>query len=328
MNKDYKNYMDHINISKDFKSNTTKLMKEARLTMTNKKTFPKKILISAASLALILAAGGTTYHFATTGNNDIFNGSTQTPAGEQGGSYTVPLTELPKENSQVKARMLPLFVYQGKVYIKSNTNFTLSEDGSTPIEEDVLALRGDYIGKTTGSLDEWSTQEDYATEFASTIGDATIYTVKGYDSNYRLMAYYEWEGGFGCEIFDSFGGLSIQDGQDYFELLNLKDNISSLGYETFDSWNSGLGSRSEVATSEAFNQFLDALYEAVPIGNDIDLLLENQEADAQKFITITTKDNLNTTLRLVKGGYVYDSQIGFFKVTDDAFNDFWNSLTY
>lgn len=327
MNKEYKNYMDNLDISKDFKSNTTKRMKEAHLTMTNKKTFPKKILISAASLALILAAGGTTYHYATTGSNGIFNSSTQTPLGEQNSSYTVPLTELPNENTETKARMLPLFVYQGKVFIKSNTEFTLGEDGSTPVKEDVLALRGDYIGKTNGSLDEWSTQDDYATELASTIGDAAIYTVKGYDSNYRLMAYYEWEGGFGCEIFDSFGGLTIQKGQDYFDLLGLKDNITSLSYENFDSWNNGLGSTSEIASSEVFNQFLDALYDATPIGNDIDLLLENQDIDSQKFITITTKDNLNTTLRLVKGGYVYDSQIGFFKVSEDAFHTFWTSLT-
>jgi hypothetical protein len=140
------------------------------------------------------------------------------------------------------------------------------------------------------------------------------------------MAYYEWEGGYSCDIFDSFGGLTINEGSDYFNLLNLNGNVIALSYENFDSWNNGLGSKSEIAESTEFNNFIEALNDSTPVGNDVDLLLENQEADAQKFITITTKDNLKTTLRLVKGGYVYDTQVGFFKVADEAFNAFWNSL--
>lgn len=323
MNKDYKNSMDDLKISEDFKTNTRKLMKEAR-NMKNKKSINKKILVSAASLAIILAAGGTAY-YNLAGSSNTLN-DTSIAADENTKSYTVPFIELPKDSSQASKDMLGLFVYQGRVYIQSNTRFTYGEDGMTPIKEDVLNLQGDYIGQTTGSIDEWSTQDDYAKEFASSIGVAKIYTVKGYDSKYRLMAYYEWDGGFGCEIFDSFGGLNIHDGSDYFDILNLKGNISSLSYESFDSWNNGLLNNSEITESLEFNNFLDALYDSTPIGNDIDLLLETQVADGQKFITITTKDNLKTTLRLVKGGYVYDSQIGFFKIADDAFHAFYNSL--
>lgn len=324
MNKEYRNSMDNLKISEDFKPNTRKLMKEAHNTMSNKKSINKKVFISAASFALILAAGSTAYHY-TAGNN-IFNGFSQITGNENSKGYTVPLIELPKENSQVSQKMLPLFVYHGKVYIQSNTSFTFGEDGMTPVKEDVLNLQGEYLGKTTGSLDEWSTQDDYAKEFASTIGEAQIYTVKGYDSNYRLMAYYEWEGGYSCEIYDSFGGLTVKDGSDYFDLLNLKGNITSISYENFNSWNNGLGTKSEISESKEFNKFLAALYESEPIGANTDLLLENDGMDGQKFITITTRDNLKTTLRLVKGGYVYDSQIGFFKLSDEAFNAFWNGL--
>ncbi len=324
MNKDYKNSMDNLKISEDFKTNTKKLMKEAR-TMTNKKSINKKILISAASLAIILTAGGTAY-YNLAGSNPILNDSLQIEDTNNAKSYTVPFIELPKGESQGSKDMVGLFVYQGRVYIQSNTKFAYGEDGMTPKKEDVLNLQGEYIGQTTGNIDEWSTQDDYAKEFASTIGVAKIYTVKGYDSTYRLMAYYEWDGGFGCEIYDSFGGLALKDGSDYFHILNLKGNISSLSYENFNSWNNGLGNNSEVSQSAEFNHFLDALYESTPIGNDIDLLLETQVDDGQKFITITTKDNLKTTLRLVKGGYVYDSQIGFFKVADDVFQAFYNSL--
>lgn len=323
MNKDYKNSMDHIQISEDFKTNTRKLMKEAR-NMPNKKSMNKRIFISAASLAIILVAGGTAYY--NLSNNPTFKGSSPIETNDNSKSYTVPLIELPKESSGVSKDMLALFVYQGKVYIQSNTNFTLDKDNITPIKEDILKLKGDYIGQTVGSIDEWSTQDDYAKELASTIGEAKIYTVNGYDSNYRLMAYYEWKGGFSCQIFDSFGGLTINKGSDYFNLLNLNKNVTSLSYESFDSWNNGLASKSEVPITPAFNNFLDALNDSKPIGNDIDLLLENQDAERQKFITITTKDNLNTTLRLVKGGYVYDSQIGFFKVSDEAFNALWSTL--
>jgi len=188
-------------------------------------------------------------------------------------------------------------------------------------------LRFLFLGKTTGSINEWSSQDDYAKEFASTIGEGDVYTVKGYDSDHRLMVYYEYQdGGFGCELYDSFGGMTLNSGADYFNLLNLKDNIASYQWESFTSWNNGMNEVTAADTDDAFYTFLDSLYTSVPIGENIDMLTENTDYDSQKFVDIKTKDNLVTSLRLFKGGYVYDTQVGFFKADDTAFNAFWDTM--
>jgi hypothetical protein len=334
MNKNnYVKSMDELKISEDFNERTAKKMKAA-LNRQPEKKYPsfKKFALSAASVAVIIAAGTAAVNLTggiSTGNNrNIFTTeSTVDKENAKTQGITVPQVEIPKsENSGIKSRMLPLFVYKGHIYIQSATTFETT-DGMTLNKDDVLNLRGDYIGKTKGSLNEWSSQKDYATEFASTIGEGDVYTVKGYDSNHRLMVYYEYpDGGFGCELYDSFGGMTLSSGADYFALLNLKGNVEAYNWESYTSWNNGMNEVTEVNSGDALNAFLDSLYSSVPIGENIDMLTENTEYDSQKFVDIKTKDHLVTSLRLFKGGYVYDSQVGFFKVDDKAFNAFWDTM--
>lgn len=333
MNKNnYVKAMDQLNISEDFNEKTAKKMKAA-LNQKDEKKYPalKKLALTAASMAVIIAAGTAAVNMANgvspKSNNGILSveNTTSTDSAKTQG-ITVPLVEIPSQNAEIKARMLPLFVYKGHIYIQSATTFA-TPDGMTLNKDEVLNLRGDYLGRTTGNINEWSSQDDYAKEFASTIGEGDVYTVKGYDSNHRLMVYYEYEGGgFGCELYDSFGGMTLNSGADYFNLLNLKDTVASYQWESFNSWNNGMNEVKAGNTDDAFYAFLDSLYNSVPIGENMDMLVENTDYDSQKFIDIKTKDNLITSLRLFKGGYVYDTQVGFFKVDDKAFNAFWDTM--
>ncbi len=355
MNKnDYKKAMNGLRISEDFIDRTTIKMKEARKEETTMKINPKdnkqsgknsvvfrRFAVSAASLAVLVAVGTVAFHLPGNGSPEKGNSlkvesidtgkktaaGTTTPAGaEATGGITVPTVKLPDSNSAVTARMLPLFVYKGHIYVQSATAFETT-DGMTLDKEDVLALRGDFLGKTKGSLNEWSSQKDYDKEFASTIGEGDVYTVKGYDSDHRLMVYYEYEGGgFGCELYDSFGGMTIKTGEDYFKLLNLNGNVASYQWQSFNSWNNGVNDIQKGTDTKALEAFLDSLNTAVPLGENLDMLTENTDYDGQKFVDIKTKDKLVTTLRLFKGGYVYDSQIGFFKVDDKAFQTFWDTM--
>lgn len=328
----YVKALDQLNISEDFNEKTAKKMKAA-LNQKDEKKYPalKKLALTAASMAVIIAAGTAAVNMANgvspKSNNGILSveNTTSTDSAKTQG-ITVPLVEIPSQNAEIKARMLPLFVYKGHIYIQSATTFA-TPDGMTLNKDEVLNLRGDFLGKTTGSINEWSSQDDYAKEFASTIGEGDVYTVKGYDSNHRLMVYYEYEGGgFGCELYDSFGGMTLNSGADYFNLLNLKDTVASYQWESFNSWNNGMNEVKAGNTDDAFYAFLDSLYNSVPIGENMDMLVENTDYDSQKFIDIKTKDNLITSLRLFKGGYVYDTQVGFFKVDDKAFNAFWDTM--
>lgn len=345
MNKnDYKKAMNGLKISEDFKNRTSIKMKEARKEQTTMKINSNSVVfrrfaVSAASLAVLVAAGTIALNLPGNGTAEKGNSlkvestsdtGTKTAAAPTGttvpGGITVPTVKIPEGNSAVSARMQPLFVYKGHIYIQSAAAFE-TPDGMTLNKEDVLALRGDYLGKTKGSLDEWSSQKDYEKEFASTIGEGDVYTVKGYDSNHRLMVYYEYQdGGFGCELYDSFGGMTIKTGEDYFKLLNLNGNVASYQWESFNSWNNGVNDVQQGTNTDALEAFLDSLNTAVPLGENLDMLTENTSYDSQKFVDIKTKDKLVTTLRLFKGGYVYDSQIGFFKVDDQAFQAFWDTM--
>jgi hypothetical protein len=190
----------------------------------------------------------------------------------------------------------------------------------------MLNLRGDYLGGTIGTIDEWSKQDDYATEFASTIGESDVYTVKGYDSNHRLMVYSEYEDGFSCGIYDSFGGQVLNSGADYFDVLNLQDHIVSYQWESYNSWNNGIGNRTDAEIDDTFHQFIEGLYTSVPQGDMSSMFTENVDYDSQKFIYVKTDNNLITCLRLFKGGYVYAPEVGFFQVDQSVFDVFWNTL--
>jgi hypothetical protein len=120
--------------------------------------------------------------------------------------------------------------------------------------------------------------------------------------------------------------LTLKNGADYFDLLNLRDYAISYTWESFDSWNNGKNEVKEGNVDDTFQNFLNSLYDSVPMGENTDRLLENADNNSQKFITINTKDNLNTTLRLFHDGFVYDTQAGFFKVDDTAFHTFWDSM--
>ena len=331
MNKeDYTNSIDKLQISPDFKDKTTKLMKDTLKNTKKKNPMAKRLVLSFASAAIIISTSAVALNYSnlfspkegTSGNNA--DGVKTLNSANQG--ITVPLTELPSSTQDGKsARMMPLFVYQGKVYLHYNTAI-VTNDGNTVSKEDILNLRGDLLGKTIGSIDEWSKQEDYAKEFASTIGEGDVYTVKGYDSKYRLMVYSDNQGSFSCEIYDSFGGITINNGVDYFDLLKLQDNVVSYQWESYDSWNNGKSVLSDAKIDSIFNDFIDELYASTPLDEATDLFSESTDYDSQKFIYLKTKDNLITSIRLFKEGYVYAPGVGFFKVDQTAFDAFWNTM--
>jgi hypothetical protein len=307
----YINAIDQIKISEDFNYETARKMKAALPVKKEASRYIMRTAFALASAAVIITAGVYTVNHSGIG--------TSKP------SITIAEVKLPTANGEIAARMRPLFVYQDKIYIRYSTEIA-SSDGYTVSESDMLKLRGDYLGTTTGGINEWSGDEAYIADFASNIGEAEVYTVKGYDSKYRLMVYTPYEGGFGCEIYDSFGGLTMDSGDDYFGLLGLKGNVVSYQWETMDSWNNGGTQKTEQQADDASSKFIKALYSSKPVERSIDALIDEASADGQKFLYLKTEDNLITSIRLLKDGYVYVDEIGFFQVNQADFNEFYDSL--
>lgn len=89
---------------------------------------------------------------------------------------------------------------------------------STTIDpEDGKKLLGEKLGTTKGNIDEWSKQEEYSKEFASTVGIQDVYTVKGYDKDFRIMTYLENDDGTSYpQFYDCLNGITVKN----LDLLN------------------------------------------------------------------------------------------------------------
>jgi hypothetical protein len=111
--------------------------------------------------------------------NGSENISTQKdPAVNNGNGVYIPAVELPTNTEGVEFDMLAMVVYHGGIYTQAEAYYDADA-------ERINDLVGDYLGYATGSINEWSTQDEYAKEFASSCaGD--VYSVKGYDTDFRV----------------------------------------------------------------------------------------------------------------------------------------------
>lgn len=230
----------------------------------------------------------------------------------------VPKIELPK-NTTGNADMIGLIVYQGRIYTQAYTSI------KPGIAEKLL---GEKLGTTKGNIDEWSSQKDYAVEFASTIGRTDVYSVKGYDKSFRIMTYKKHEGTVYAEFYECLNGIKVKTGADVFDKLKIENNINSAKQEMFESWNNHREEYKEFKGLTSLNSFVSKLGETVPYKQQsLSYLFQEQGNASQKFIYITLKDGSEVELRLFKGGFVYYSNAHiFFKMEDKAFDTLWEEL--
>ncbi|MCM1566632.1 MAG: hypothetical protein FNP40_15220 [Dehalobacter sp. 4CP] len=223
------------------------------------------------------------------------------------------------ENTEVKAKMIGLIVYQGRIYTQS----ALQIDANNAEK-----LIGEKLGMTKANITEWSKQDDYAVELASTVGVQAVYTVKGYDKSYRIMTCEKINGETYAFFYECLNGLTVKTGNDIFEKFKMENNIESVKYENFGSWNNGKNEVQSLTNPDGVNHFLAALENAVPNTREsLPDLFEDQGETSQKFIYVTLNDGSKVQLRLFKEGYVYYNGVDlFFKVDSNAFMSFWNEL--
>lgn len=225
-----------------------------------------------------------------------------------------------EENAGIKAKMMPLIVYQGRIYLDSGAQID-------PVTAEKLV--GEKLGTTKGSLTEWSKQDDYAVEFASTVGVQDVFTVKGYDESFRIMTLNRSNGEVFAQIFECLNDITVRTGKDVLKKFKLENNLSTVGYEDFDSWNNGKGNVQKLSDLEGIEHFLKALDRSVPHKQEsLSQFFDDQSPDSQKFVYLTLKDGSRLQLRLFKDGYVYlNNNIEIiFQVDTTAFNTFWNEL--
>ncbi|MEG0775481.1 hypothetical protein [Clostridium sp.] len=289
--------------------------------------FPYKRMASiAAGLALVVFVGSLGVNYIDKKPDTSYK--TETPSGKKPApgdktvataeGITIPKIQLPKETG-VAMDMIGLIVYEGRIYTQSGTRI------SSDIGEKFLETK---LGTTKGNIDEWSEQKDYAVEFASTVGTADVYSVKGYDKNFRIMTYETIDNTIYAQFYDCFNGITVKNGEDIFGKLKIQGNIKSAKYEKFDSWNNGKQILKELPEIKGLNDFANELKSTAPYTRESLSYLWDEDGETnQKFIYITLNDGTEVQLRLFKEGYIYyDFSDVFFKMENEAFDKLWNEL--
>lgn len=227
-------------------------------------------------------------------------------------SITIPAIKLPS-NSQ-NADMIGLIVYKGKIYTQTSTKFS----GDSP-----NALRGEKLGSTKGSIDEWSKQDDYASEFASSIGKCDVYTVKGYDESFRIMTYNKSGGALDTEIYENLNDRTISSGRDIFDLLKIEGNIKKVQYQTYDDWNNSTGNKQDLKDIEIVEELVSNFKTAIPLVRD-----SSGVTETTRFIDVTLNDSTVVKIMLDKEGHINYGPINVdFKVQDmQTFEKVWRLM--
>ncbi|WP_409346224.1 hypothetical protein [Paenibacillus sp. MBLB4367] len=278
----------------------------------------RKVMLSiAVSLTVALFAGIFTFSDLGGGYSPVSMVPPAPTAAD--GSVLIPKIELPKKTNAMMD-MIGLIVYQGRVYTQTSTHIP---------PEAAKAVLGEKIGRTKGNIDEWSSQKEYAKELASSIGKQDVYTVKGYDSDFRLMTYQVADGQIWAEFYECLNGIQIAKGADVLGKLKIIGNVQSASWENFESWNGDLKQFRKLPLSAEVQKFLEALNAAKPVEWETlyNQGIYDQGGQSRKFILFKLQDQSEVRLELHQGGYVrYGHAQVFFKLDDAAFAAMWGSL--
>ena len=285
-----------------------------------------KVLTPVMGLCLVAMLGGGIWQSGMLGRYDApIPGDTSS----HGGSSIADTTDntayavytdsvhLPENNSGIAVDMIGCLVYMGKVYTQSADFYQY--DAVTAQQ-----LVGEYVGEAKGTLDCWSSQEDWATEFASTYS-GPVYKVKGYSEEFRLCIYVnqgqeEW-----LQILDNYDGIGLNSGADLFEeRLHITGNVESVTYRTHDDWEKQNSEKpftgvSEEDMNEFFRELCSSPFVRIDPERDPGFY---ERAETQGHLYLNMKDGTVVELRLLDGGYVGSESLGwvFVKMPGELFD--------
>lgn len=272
----------------------------------------KPIVSITAIFSIIICIGILKYNFVEKKDNTSPHISNSTE------SVYVSKIDLPN-NTNATMDMIGLVMYQGRIYTQTGTKIS---------PENAETLIGEKLGTTKGNIDEWSKQSDYAIEFASTIGKSAVYSVKGYDKNFRIMTFEKINGTAYAEFYECFNGIIVKSGADIFNKLKMENNIKIAKYENFKSWNYNNQEYKKLTNLNAVNNLVNELKNTIPYTQEsLSYLWDDKEGTNRKFVYVTLNDGSEVHLNLFKDGYVYyNCSHIFFKMHNDIFNNLWNEL--
>lgn len=240
----------------------------------------------------------------------------------------VPKQELGRIDANIQARRIPTLVYKGRVYT--------IQDAELPLEvgKDLMDKKIGVTWNLMSEIQDNGTSVGYVDleslkDFATFSEGDEVYTAKGYDEGFRLITYTKNEYGEYVSLWECLNDFILIDGSGVFGMMNIKDNLESATWKSFNNWNNGIIEEKEVTIDDIVNNFIDAMYKGIPYSLEDESLRSElfDKEENQKFIFLKMKDGTKTEIRLFKNGYVYYSGLNFvFKLDEENSNNMWNKL--
>lgn len=237
-------------------------------------------------------------------------------------SIYIPKYELPKSVTYAAARMMPLIIYNGNIYLHSTINID---------SKDVTNLIGHKLGTTKNTINEWNVQKEYSNELASNIGIAEVYSINGYDEGFRIMTTYKSEDGTNtADLFECLNGITISSGNDILSKLSLKGNVAMAKFQSYSDWNNGTNIYHQINNYNLLNDLFSEIEKGTPYlaENIEDTLGDYRNDNEYRELSFDLKDGTkNITLTLLKSGYVsYGYPKIYFKIDSNFTEELWNKL--
>jgi len=272
-------------------------------------------IVAAACIAVLLGASALYYSLETRNRQaQIDNEKLQMV----NNAVIIPAVKLPQNNSGIVMDMIGLIVYRGKIYTQSATRIDPAR---------AKDLVGEKLGTTIDGIDEWSKLDDYK-EFASTVGRQDFYSVKGYDTGFRIMTYREFEGAAYAEFFECLNGISIYSGKDIVGKLNIPGNITEARYQKHSDWDNSTGVFSSLDNIDLLNSVFISLNDAAPSLRDVSTTVDeywNNEHYRRLIVTLT--DGSEVSLVVLSTGHVlYGYSWVAFEVESQLFAELWQNI--
>lgn len=311
--------INKIKIPKEIRERSRVGVQMAKAEIPPSKRYRQNGLALIVALLLIFAG----YNFYQSKMNPSQNNASYdgiNPIINDNGSLTIPAISLPNSKDGVEMDMIGLIVYNGKIYTQSDTEIN---------PKDAHELIGEKIGQTKGNIDEWSTQDAYATELASTTSEDDVFTVKGYDKNFRIMTYTEYDGEIYTEFYENLNGITIHNGADVFGKLKMVGNIVNANYQKYSDWYHGKENHYPVENEDILHLFVEQLNQTVPVDYKSAEKVLGDYYNDQKYrrIILQLVDGSKVNIVVTKDGYIrYGFQDVYFKMDDTIFADMWKQL--
>ena len=238
--------------------------------------------------------------------------------------YTDAITLPENTGDGVQYDMIGCLYYRGRVYTQAKCYYGKEV-------EKVKDLIGEKIGEAKGNIDEWSTQEDWSKELASTCS-GSVHKVKGYSEDFRLFIYNETDEGEWLETLENYDHIGLNTGNDLFEeRLHLAGNVTEVTYQTHKDWNTDWDGKEQEEkdsfkeleiTEDEWNEFVEELCQSPFKAIDYNKEGDFYDTELQGHLYLKMKDGTEVGIRLIDGGYVGCSYMGwyFVKMPGGIFN--------